>query len=975
MPTINDRIGSQNVIRVLSNASAPPTRITNLTDVDSTRSTLDGQLLVWNLSDEKFYMTDTIDTDGLIFTAGGSATGITTFSGTVDSTSSTNGAIIVSGGVGVAKNLNVGQDFKVVGLATFSNELDINAAVDILRGLNVSGITSVQSLSIGSTQVISSARELQNITSLDATTTATIEAAIEVAPNRFTDLKITGVSTFIGIATFGGGIAVQAGVSTFDVAVDINAGLDVDGQADLDEVVIAGVTTFNNADVVFQGASGSQNMTWDASANDLKFTDTARLQLGNSQDLEFWHGTNSHIKNSTNDLRIRSDSILLKRADDSEKYLEATVNADVKLFYNGNEKVATTAEGIDVTGRTETDLLNVTGIATFGAVDINGIIDIDGQLDVDELVVAGVSTFNGNVDINNNLDVVGGLTADSLTISGVTTGINAAGISSFVQLDVSTGGLDVDGQADLDEVVVAGVTTHQQDVYFPGAAYNIQWDQATSKFKFDDSAQAVWGSASGGDLRIWHASDVSNIKNDTGQLRIAGNDIRLQTQNNSADYLLAVDGGSVSIFYDDEKRFETSGIGATVSGQLDVTNVSASGVVTATSFTGNITGNVVGNVTGDLTGDVTAVDLTAHGIGVTSLNVAGVSTLTGNVTVGGSLDVDGLADLDDVNVAGASTIAGAFKVGGNIQGDAKLGIGTAGTAPEADIQIYNATESTIAIGRSQSITGTNASIRFGTSNGSFPYSSKTPESLDIINYGKGNVNFHLEAGTVGLGTGSYYWHRRSSFDQLMVLTYGGRLGLGVTLPDNTLHVVGTSTVTQNAWFGLNVNVANNITVAGVGSFGSLVVPSVSTLLLGNVNTTSGVSTFNELKATGFVQFDDANGVGIGTTANGNALTIGNHGKAFFSNGGRLFLTNDDGTALNASTTRATFKGIGVGTDNPDAGADFGNCGYTTSRHMILPKVTTTQRGNLNNITNGSIIYNTSTNKFQGRANGAWVDLH
>ena len=89
MPTINDRIGSQNVIRVLSNASAPPTRITNLTDVDSTRSTLDGQLLVWNLSDEKFYMTDTIDTDGLIFTAGGSATGITTFSGTVDSTSST----------------------------------------------------------------------------------------------------------------------------------------------------------------------------------------------------------------------------------------------------------------------------------------------------------------------------------------------------------------------------------------------------------------------------------------------------------------------------------------------------------------------------------------------------------------------------------------------------------------------------------------------------------------------------------------------------------------------------------------------------------------------------------------------------------------------------------------------------------------------------------------------------------------------
>ena len=48
-------------------------------------------------------------------------------------------------------------------------------------------------------------------------------------------------------------------------------------------------------------------------------------------------------------------------------------------------------------------------------------------------------------------------------------------------------------------------------------------------------------------------------------------------------------------------------------------NVSVSGGVTATSFTGNITGNVTGNVTGDVTGDVTGavtatqVDLTGQG--------------------------------------------------------------------------------------------------------------------------------------------------------------------------------------------------------------------------------------------------------------------------------------------------------------------------------------------------------------------------
>ena len=58
MPNINDRIGSQNVIRVLSNASAPPTRLVNLSDVNSSRKTENGMVLVWNSSTESFVMSD-----------------------------------------------------------------------------------------------------------------------------------------------------------------------------------------------------------------------------------------------------------------------------------------------------------------------------------------------------------------------------------------------------------------------------------------------------------------------------------------------------------------------------------------------------------------------------------------------------------------------------------------------------------------------------------------------------------------------------------------------------------------------------------------------------------------------------------------------------------------------------------------------------------------------------------------------------
>ena len=115
MPNINDRIGSQNVIRVLSNASAPPTRLVNLSDVDSTLKTRDGMILVWDLSSETFFMTDTIDSSSL------TVTGIATFSNTTQSNSPTTGALIVSGGLGVAKEVHLGEGITVAGIATFAS--------------------------------------------------------------------------------------------------------------------------------------------------------------------------------------------------------------------------------------------------------------------------------------------------------------------------------------------------------------------------------------------------------------------------------------------------------------------------------------------------------------------------------------------------------------------------------------------------------------------------------------------------------------------------------------------------------------------------------------------------------------------------------------------------------------------------------------------------------------------------------------
>ena len=49
-------------------------------------------------------------------------------------------------------------------------------------------------------------------------------------------------------------------------------------------------------------------------------------------------------------------------------------------------------------------------------------------------------------------------------------------------------------------------------------------------------------------------------------------------------------------------------------------------------------------------------------------------------------------------------------------------------------------------------------------------------------------------------------------------------------------------------------------------------------------------------------------------------------------------------------------------------------GYLTPYGMLAPQVTADQRQSIQSPVNGQIIYNKTTNKFQGRENGVWVNL-
>ena len=68
-------------------------------------------------------------------------TGISTFENTTQSTSSTTGALIVSGGVGIAKSLNVGGNLSVAGTITYDDVTNVDSVgvVTARQGINVVG--------------------------------------------------------------------------------------------------------------------------------------------------------------------------------------------------------------------------------------------------------------------------------------------------------------------------------------------------------------------------------------------------------------------------------------------------------------------------------------------------------------------------------------------------------------------------------------------------------------------------------------------------------------------------------------------------------------------------------------------------------------------------------------------------------------------------------------------------------------------
>ena len=161
-----------------------------------------------------------------------------------------------------------------------------------------------------------------------------------------------------------------------------------------------------DGDATFTGAS--YNVVWDKSANALEFADDAELRFADNNDFIIRHtATHSQIRDvGTGKLKLSGSEIEINNENNTENMITAVVNAEVKLYHNGTEKLATTSTGIDVSGSIAvTD--SVTVLIADGGADNEYAMQIKNQEATDDrsyglLIHAGSTSTDRALVINDH---------------------------------------------------------------------------------------------------------------------------------------------------------------------------------------------------------------------------------------------------------------------------------------------------------------------------------------------------------------------------------------------------------------------------------------------------------------------------------------------------------------------------------------------------------------------------------------------
>jgi hypothetical protein len=441
-----------------------------------------------------------------------------------------------------------------------------------------------------------------------------------------------------------------------------------------DGASFSGAVTFAE-DVTFDGATAGYDITFDRSANSLKFQDNVKAKFGFGNDLEVYHASNSSYIDEVGggSLFIRSNgpNIFIGKTTGSEYMGVFTPDGAVSLRYDNATKFETTSSGINVTGTVTDDGAVHDGDVTFTGASYSAVWDkSDSALEFADNAKAVFGT-GGDLQLYHNASnsVIGNYTGSFFIVQYADDGDivlrsdnGSGGVTDYFRGDGSTGeailyhygnqkiatkstGVDVTGSMTVSGTV-DGRDVATDGTKLDGIAVNATANPNALDDLVDDTSPQLGGAlqlngnniqandstsvvnnriqlGTSQDLQLYHAGTDSHIYNETGNLVISNaaddKDVVIKADNGSGgltDYLRAdASSGQLKLSYYGSTKLYTASSGIQVNGYLGVT--------------GNI--GVQGTVDGrDIAADGTKLDGIATGANVGIPTTGG--TFTGDVT-------------------------------------------------------------------------------------------------------------------------------------------------------------------------------------------------------------------------------------------------------------------------------------------------------------------------------------------------------
>ena len=547
-----------------------------------------------------------------------------------------------------AYNLDVIGDIRASNYGRFNNIISSNlniSGVTTSQIINValfnsSGISTTASLSIGSTQVISNTRELQNISSIDEITRLTLENSLQLEPNNFNSLNVSGLSTFAGIATVTGTnlFSKQLNVSGVATVGSLSVkGNEIGVGASFNSLYISGVSTFvgfttfiNNlyvGDSVYIKNNLISN-TLNSTHTNVSGVGTISTLIATDGTIDTLNVTNSNVSGvGTISTLISTDGTIdtldVVNTNVSGVGTISTLNATSGTISTLNSTNGT----INTLNSTNT---NVSGVGTISTLEASlayiGISTFD-NISNTYLNVSGVGTFN-------NLDVLNG-TIDYLSSTNINTGVITASTfstgDSGSAINITSNTISGPSEIIIDPSVVGnntGALRIKGDLYVDGTTTTV--NSTTVEIA---------------DFNVGIATTVgSNIVLDGAGIGIGSTSIRKTlTYDYSSDSLES----SENFNLPSTKSYKIGGNTLLSGNQLTIENINSSGITTIQSL------------------DVLHADV--DDLNVVDIAVSGIATFIENVEFQKGIDVSGQTTLTTADV-GILTAASIYGNGSNIVG-------------------------------------------------------------------------------------------------------------------------------------------------------------------------------------------------------------------------------------------------------------------------------------------------------------------